>query len=64
MPVRTVACPNCGTPVVWQPENPFRPFCSERCKMADLGAWANEKYKVPIPADDPDESFEDEDKDA
>ena len=58
MPVRTVACPNCGTRVVWQPENPFRPFCSERCKMADLGAWANEEYKVPAPADDPDESFE------
>jgi endogenous inhibitor of DNA gyrase (YacG/DUF329 family) len=30
----------------WE-ENPWRPFCSERCKMIDLGAWASEEYKVP-----------------
>ena len=29
------------------PENPFRPFCSERCKMIDLGTWASEGYRVP-----------------
>ena len=43
---RTVSCPRCGAPVEWGPASPFRPFCSERCKMIDLGAWATEKYKV------------------
>jgi endogenous inhibitor of DNA gyrase (YacG/DUF329 family) len=32
--------------VAWLPENRFKPFCSERCKMIDLGAWANEEYRV------------------
>ena len=43
---RTVNCPRCGTPIEWGPAARFRPFCSERCKMIDLGAWAAEKYKV------------------
>jgi endogenous inhibitor of DNA gyrase (YacG/DUF329 family) len=43
---RTVNCPRCGTPVLWGTESPFRPFCSERCKMIDLGAWASEQYRV------------------
>jgi endogenous inhibitor of DNA gyrase (YacG/DUF329 family) len=43
---RQVACPTCGKPVAWRPENAFRPFCSERCKLIDLGAWAEERYKV------------------
>ena len=30
------------------PENTWRPFCSERCKITDLGAWAAEKYRVPV----------------
>ncbi len=47
MAPRTVNCPRCGTPVAWQPQNRWRPFCSERCKMIDLGAWANEEYRVP-----------------
>ncbi|OYY94628.1 MAG: DNA gyrase inhibitor YacG [Hydrogenophilales bacterium 28-61-23] len=42
-----VACPTCGKEVEWRPENAFRPFCGERCKLIDLGAWANENYKVP-----------------
>ena len=45
--VRTVKCPQCGAPVRWVPENPYRPFCSERCKQIDLGAWASESYRVP-----------------
>ena len=44
---KLVACPTCGKPVQWRPENSFRPFCCERCKLIDLGAWANESYKVP-----------------
>lgn len=38
-------CPQCQTLTTWQ-NNPFRPFCSERCRLIDLGAWANEDYKI------------------
>lgn len=38
----TVKCPHCGKTIAWLPENTYRPFCSERCKMIDLGEWANE----------------------
>ena len=48
---RTVSCPQCGAPVTWTPASRFRPFCSERCRMIDLGAWASESYRVPV-ADD------------
>ncbi|NMG73571.1 DNA gyrase inhibitor YacG [Aromatoleum diolicum] len=48
--VRTVKCPQCGASVQWLPENRFRPFCSERCKQIDLGAWASENYRVPAPS--------------
>jgi endogenous inhibitor of DNA gyrase (YacG/DUF329 family) len=41
-----VPCPRCGKQVAWVPQNAFRPFCSERCKMVDLGAWAAEEYRV------------------
>ncbi|MFM0046127.1 DNA gyrase inhibitor YacG [Paraburkholderia sediminicola] len=41
-----VKCPTCGKDVRWTPENRFRPFCSDRCKQTDLGAWAAEKYKI------------------
>jgi endogenous inhibitor of DNA gyrase (YacG/DUF329 family) len=44
--VRYVNCPRCGIAVAWHPDNPFRPFCSERCKTVDLGAWATERYRV------------------
>ncbi|PWT79675.1 MAG: DNA gyrase inhibitor YacG [Acidobacteria bacterium] len=39
-------CPTCGKPTNWQ-DNPFRPFCSERCKLVDFGRWVNEEYRVP-----------------
>jgi endogenous inhibitor of DNA gyrase (YacG/DUF329 family) len=42
-----VACPSCGKPAVFTDANPFRPFCSERCKTTDLGAWATERYRIP-----------------
>lgn len=45
---RTVTCPTCGARVPWTPESKFRPFCSERCKTIDLGAWANESYRIPV----------------
>jgi UPF0243 zinc-binding protein NMCC_1813 len=44
--ILTVECPNCRQPVAWIPENKYRPFCSERCKLIDLGEWADEKYTV------------------
>ena len=42
-------CPICGKPVAL--EDPHMPFCSERCKLIDLGNWASEKYVIsePIP---------------
>ena len=42
-----IACPQCGKETEWQPGNPWRPFCSERCKLVDLGLWASEKYALP-----------------
>jgi endogenous inhibitor of DNA gyrase (YacG/DUF329 family) len=44
---RTVKCPQCGNPVEWSPASRWRPFCSERCKTVDLGAWASEAYRIP-----------------
>lgn len=41
-----VSCPHCKQPSLYSPENPFRPFCCERCRLIDLGKWANEEYKV------------------
>jgi uncharacterized protein len=49
-----VNCPRCAKPVRWSPESPFRPFCSERCKMIDLGAWASEEYRVAVKDKDED----------
>ena len=46
-----VSCPRCQAPVTWSGNAPFRPFCSERCKLMDLGAWATEKYRVAAPGD-------------
>jgi hypothetical protein len=46
-PPRTVACPACGKPAAFEPWNPWRPFCSRRCRSVDLGAWASEEYRIP-----------------
>ncbi|RUO37534.1 DNA gyrase inhibitor YacG [Aliidiomarina shirensis] len=43
----TVACPTCEKTVVWGAESEFRPFCSERCKLIDLGEWASEEKRIP-----------------
>lgn len=42
-----VKCPTCGRKAEYE-GNEFRPFCSERCKMLDFGAWADEEYNLPI----------------
>ena len=48
-PARRVPCPTCQRPALFSPDNPSRPFCSERCRGVDLGAWANEAYRVEAP---------------
>lgn len=45
-------CPTCNKEVEWN-KNPFRPFCSERCKLIDLGAWADQKFSIPSAHDSP-----------
>ena len=42
----TVDCPTCGRKCEFSPANPWRPFCSARCKTVDLGAWASERYRI------------------
>jgi endogenous inhibitor of DNA gyrase (YacG/DUF329 family) len=43
----TVKCPTCGRSIEWSDQSPFRPFCSERCRIIDLGAWLTEKHAIP-----------------
>jgi endogenous inhibitor of DNA gyrase (YacG/DUF329 family) len=52
-------CPICNKEAAPRPSNPSAPFCSERCKMVDLGKWLNEEYRVPV-----EESREGEDKES
>ena len=41
-----VACPTCRKSIRYETSNPFRPFCSERCKTHDTAAWADGDYRV------------------
>ncbi|MDE2119020.1 MAG: DNA gyrase inhibitor YacG [Betaproteobacteria bacterium] len=50
-----VACPQCGKEVVWSSDSRYRPFCSERCKLIDLGQWAAESYRIPQDENNPEE---------
>lgn len=51
-------CPTCKRVVYWSEEYPYRPFCSERCKLIDLGEWASENHKIPgDPVDINDDDF-------
>lgn len=45
---RIVRCPQCGKSSEFSERNPFRPFCSERCRGIDLGEWAEGRYTVPL----------------
>jgi endogenous inhibitor of DNA gyrase (YacG/DUF329 family) len=52
-----VPCPTCGASAPYAASNPWRPFCSERCRSVDLGAWASERFRLaadspPDPGDD------------
>jgi len=54
---KELKCPICKKPTSWQ-DNPFRPFCGERCKLVDLGKWADGSYAVaaePAPSVLPEE---------
>jgi endogenous inhibitor of DNA gyrase (YacG/DUF329 family) len=57
-----VKCPTCEKPVEWSEKSPFRPFCSERCRLIDLGAWAGEDHRIPsdTPVDFPENWSEDD----
>ena len=52
----TVSCPTCRAAVPWSSESLFRPFCSRRCKLIDLGEWVSEGYRVPSEGDVPAEA--------
>ena len=43
---RAVRCPRCGAASLYAPENPYRPFCSQRCQQMDLGDWASERFRL------------------
>lgn len=54
--VMTVACPQCGKDVIWDELSPWRPFCSKRCQLIDLGEWAAEEKRIPS-RDDMNDSY-------
>ncbi|OAG26860.1 DNA gyrase inhibitor YacG [Thermodesulfatator autotrophicus] len=58
---KKIKCPQCGKLTFWE-ENPYRPFCSERCKLIDLGHWLSEEYRIRVPADGVEEVHQEEEK--
>ena len=57
---KTVSCPTCGKPVEWSGSQRWKPFCSERCKLIDLGAWLDESHRIPgNETENPDEDIRD-----
>jgi hypothetical protein len=60
-PARIIACPACGKATAFAASNRWRPFCSERCRITDLGAWATESYRIPAapPDEEPGKSPDD-----
>jgi uncharacterized protein len=42
-----VKCPTCRRKVAWTEDSSYRPFCSDRCRLIDLGAWVSEQHKIP-----------------
>jgi len=52
-------CPTCNRPVEWNPNSQWRPFCSERCKLIDLGAWASERHVISDEAKNTDQNMND-----
>ena len=60
---RIVQCHTCKGDSVYSPDNPYRPFCSERCKSVDFGGWASESYRLKAtpPARDDGSDWDDAD---
>ncbi|MDF1485470.1 DNA gyrase inhibitor YacG [Ramlibacter sp. H39-3-26] len=56
---KIVTCPTCRGPAVFTVTNAHRPFCSQRCRFTDLGAWANETFRMPSEAPPVDETYGD-----
>jgi len=56
-----IICPICKNTTTWE-ENPWRPFCSERCKLIDLGKWVSEEYKIPVKSEEEKEGVAEEEK--
>jgi endogenous inhibitor of DNA gyrase (YacG/DUF329 family) len=56
---KMVRCPACGGDSLYATDNPYRPFCSERCKGMDLGAWASESFRLPTEAPPDDQTYGD-----
>ncbi|WP_367606819.1 DNA gyrase inhibitor YacG [Legionella sp. W05-934-2] len=54
----TVTCPTCGQQDTWNPNNVARPFCSQRCKLIDLGEWASETRTIAGESIDPTIAFD------
>ena len=50
-------CPTCRKPITWDESSPWRPFCSERCRLIDLGDWLNEAHRIPAESDDESQPF-------
>ena len=57
-PTRIYPCPQCKKPTRWD-DNPWRPFCSERCKLIDLGDWASERHSIAGDPDAPPDDLDD-----
>lgn len=55
---KIIACPNCKKLIEYTTSNPYRPFCSERCKLIDLGQWLVESYRIPSLDDQKDNTTE------
>jgi endogenous inhibitor of DNA gyrase (YacG/DUF329 family) len=56
-------CPTCQRPIQWSEQFPFRPFCSDRCRLIDLGTWLSEKHAIAgDPAENPDQAPPDADQ--
>jgi uncharacterized protein len=59
METKIVRCPACSGDSVYASGNAYRPFCSERCKNMDLGAWASESFRLPTEAPPDEQPFGD-----
>lgn len=57
-----VSCPTCGKQVEWSEKAHWRPFCSARCRLIDLGKWAGEEHRIPGPEQPPEDAGDGSDK--